>query len=378
MKLNCSYYNQGICHSCTELSVSYDEQVQRKEETLTTLLGVSPEILLPTVRSELSGFRAKAKFVVTGSEEAPVIGLAGTDDLDAGREILECPLHDPRINEILPELKELIRSSKLPPYEIRAKKGEIKGIILYVSATSEIYVRLILRSKEAVDRIRKNLQAFLRTISQVKVFSLNIQPIPHAILEGAEEIFLTELTTVSHALGDKSLRIHPQGFVQTNTKIAETLYETAAEWTRALGARKFCELFSGQGAFSFAVAEAVDDGLGVEINAAAVERANATARENNLHHLKFLARDAAEVFPEVEAFNPDLLLVNPPRRGLGDALSPIQNLAVRSLIYSSCSAESLARDLEELRRSYTVSRLQIFDMFPHTKHFETLVLLERL
>lgn len=377
MKLNCPYYNQKICLSCTEIEVDYGNQIKKKEGELTELLGVSPDNLLPTVTSSIEKFRAKAKFVITGSVDDPIIGLTGVENLDQGREILDCPLHDERINSILPSLKDFIQRAKLTPYGITSKKGEIKGIILFVSSSKEIYLRFILRSKESLDRIKKYIPSLQEENSDIKVISINIQPIPHAILEGEEEIFLTSESSVEHQFGSVRSEVHPQGFIQTNTEVAGKLYLKAAEWIRDISPEKFCELFSGQGAFSLSAAEYFRQGLGVEINPEAVDRANKTVKENHLSHLSFIAKDAGQVESEVKKFSPDALLVNPPRRGLGEALPMIQNLGVKDLIYSSCSAESLARDLKVLGNVYKIHRMQIFDMFPHTKHFETLVWLKR-
>lgn len=378
MKLVCPYYNQGICRSCTLLEVDYTDQLKQKEKTLSELLGISPSSLLPTISSKLEGFRSKAKFVVTGSQENPLIGLAGVDDLDSGREILSCPLHNPQINSVLPVLKRFISQAKLTPYEIGSKRGELKGLILFTSSTSEMYLRFILRSKESLDRIRKNLPWLQESIKDLNVISVNIQPVPHAILEGEEEIFLTSQESVGHSIGEIKSAIHPQGFVQTNEDVSKMLYKTAAKWIEEISPSKFCELFSGQGAFSFAAVRSFKEGLGVEINASAVARANQTARDSGLEHLKFIASDAAKVEKIVSDFKPEVLLVNPPRRGLGEAIEIVKQIAVKEFLYSSCSAESLAKDLESLKDHYQIKRVQIFDMFPHTKHFETLVWLQTI
>ena len=105
--------------------------------------------------------------------------------------------------------------------------------------------------------------------------------------------------------------------------------------------------------------------------------ANETATRLGLGHLTFKCADAGQVSFELQEYNPDLVLVNPPRRGLGESLNMIQNARATHLIYSSCCLETLAADLRKLIESYQVRKAQIFDMFPHTRHFETLVWLEK-
>lgn len=378
MKTFCSYFNQGICSSCTRIESDYLSQIEKKQAKLTSLLApLGTYLELPPVHSAITGFRNKAKFVVTGSLEDPIIGLTGEEDLDLGRSIPECPLHHPEINRLVKLLPEFIRLSKLQPYLIKEKKGELKGLIMYHSEVSqETYLRLILRSKESLDRIKKHAHYLQAQFPGLKCLSANIQPIPHAILEGEEEVFITDLNSINHQIGPVAMSLHPQGFVQTNQAMATKLYSTAAEWITEFHPKKFMELFSGQGAFSFFIQSGVEAAVGVEINPEAVKRANATAIKNGWKHLSFVAADAGKVMELVSNNQPEVLLVNPPRRGLAQAVEIFKKVPCQYFIYSSCNAETLASDLIQLKDQYQVMRVQLFDMFPHTDHFETLVLLK--
>lgn len=379
MKTFCSYFNQSICKSCDLLTMDYLDQLQLKERTLRNALAEITSVkLLESVKSEPMNFRNKAKLVVTGSIADPVLGLWGESNLDEGRELLECPLHVKAINEMLPALKEFITLSKLEPYQIAAKKGELKGVILFHSESSnETYLRLILRSKESIDRIKKNQSFLLEKFQNLKCLSVNIQPVAHAILEGEEEVFITNRTSINHKLGNVTFSLGPRAFVQTNQAVAGKLYGTAASWVKEAQSKKFMELFCGQGAFSFFAAPYIEEGLGIEINADAILEAKKTAAKYNQDHLKFESADAGKIKETIGLFNPDIILVNPPRRGLADACELLINNKPKSIIYSSCNYETLASDLKKLNSFYEIIRAQIFDMFPHTNHFETLVELKR-
>lgn len=375
----CRYYNQGICKSCSLIAVEYDQQLQHKEKLLlSSLKDLHAFSLLPSVSSEVRSFRNKAKFVVTGTLEEPLIGLAGENYLDEGRELLECPLHLVEINSLLPAIKDFIREARLKPYHAGKKTGELKGIIIFHSEeTNESYVRFILRSKEALDRIRKLAPSLQLKCTGIKVVSANIQPVAHAILEGPEEIIVTSAVSLNHKTGGLNLSLGPQAFVQTNQGVAQQLYQSAALWVKELKVKKFMELFCGQGAFSFFAAGYVEKALGIEINPEAVAAANETALKLGMDHISFKASDAAKVSTEVLNFSPDAILVNPPRRGLGDALPLMQKAAPEHIIYSSCNHLSLASDVTALSGIYSIKKVQIFDMFPHTAHFETLMLLTK-
>jgi 23S rRNA (uracil747-C5)-methyltransferase len=349
--------------------MDYSGQIIRKEEALkTALLPISVD-LLSTVKSAETGFRNKAKIIVTGTYEKPVLGLIE-------KEILDCPVHHPLINQILHDLIPFITLAKLEPYQIKEKTGELKGIIIF--SGDESYVRFVLRSKEGLDRIRKNLPALLEMRPEIKSVSVNIQPVHQAILEGDEEILLGPESFVQQKYGEFSLKLRPQGFVQTNLRVAEKLYSTAAGWVKEKNISRFVELFSGQGAFSFHSAAFVKEASGVEVNAEAVKMANETAASLGLKHLSFLHLAAENSQELIKDKNPQMILVNPPRRGLADSLELLVKALPDYIIYSSCSVESLAKDLKSLAPFFEIERVQIFDMFPHTEHFETLVLLKRL
>lgn len=375
METFCRYFNQNICKSCDLITFNYIDQIKFKEEKLIKgLEGLKFPPLEPTVSSPELGFRNKAKFSVTGTIDNPVIGLIGEESPDMGRELLECSLHVAQINQLLPEFKNFIKLAGLHPYSIQERKGELKGIIIFHSIRSqETYARFILRSKEALDRIRKHLSYLTGKFPHLKCISVNIQPVPHAILEGEEEIFMTEKTFIQHQLGQVVFSLDPKAFVQTNQTVAEKLYATAAQWVKNAGSSLFMELYCGQGAFSFFAAPFIKRGLGIEINPQAVQTANRTATENDFTHLEFRSADAAQVREDIKSFGPDLILVNPPRRGLAAATDLLLEASPETVIYSSCNHETLTLDLKRLTSKYEIQAIQIFDMFPHTSHFETLV-----
>lgn len=376
MNTFCSYYNQGSCKSCDLITLDYPDQILRKETMLKeSLSGLTLPPLLPTEISALTNFRNKAKLVVTGTKDNPVMGLWGEKNPDDGRELLNCSLHIPPINDLLNELPAFIKAASLEPYQISARKGELKGIIVFYSETTkETYLRFIMRSKESIDRIKKHAA----TLSHVNCLSVNIQPVPHAILEGEEEIFITEMKSIHHKLDHVSASLGPRAFVQTNQNMATKLYRTAAQWVKESHHDKFMELFCGQGAFSFFCAPYIKEGLGIEINPDAVKEANQSAKDSRLNHLKFKSADAAKVQDEIIKFDPDIILVNPPRRGLATAVNLLLKQKPETIIYSSCNHETLSADLQILKDSYSIKRIKIFDMFAHTSHFETLVELTRL
>lgn len=377
----CSYFNRAECRSCTWIERDYAAQLSDKEQRIREALGFFQAVELdPPFRSPLQGFRHRAKMAVTGTLDSPVIGLTGHESLDQGRELLDCPIHHPKLNELMNALPELIRAGGLTPYGIRTRQGELKGLIAFYSPLiDQMYLRFVVRTRDGVERAHAILPALLSRFPSLVCVSANLQPIPHAILEGPEEVILTEQAWIEHQCGPVRFRLAPQAFVQTNTEVAAGLYAQAAEWIAEAKPGKMVDLFCGQGAFSFFAARSCPEILGVELNADAVRSAEASARALGHGHVRFKSADATGVGLELKAFGPDLILVNPPRRGLGArGIELLRTEAPRHLIYSSCDLRTLAADLKALSGLYpTVRKARLFDMFPHTGHFETLVWLGR-
>jgi 23S rRNA (uracil747-C5)-methyltransferase len=375
MRNFCSYFNNGICKSCDLITLDYSDQIKEKEENLKRAFkNFTPPPFLPTVTSKERTFRNKAKLVVTGTTERPIIGLFGEDEFDLGRELTDCPLHFHEINEAIPIIRDFIKIAKIVPYQTSSRTGELKGIVIFYSdSTNESYLRFIMRSKESIDRIKKYQIFLTEKISHLKSISVNIQPVPHQIPEGEEEIYITVDKLIHHTSNGFQLFIHPRGFVQTNQEVARKLYMTASQWVKQSQLKNFLELFCGQGAFSFHVAPFIHQGLGIEINEEAVKIANESAQKNQLKHLRFKCADATKISDEIKDFSPDIILVNPPRRGLSDSLDLLMKQKPLRIIYSSCNIQTLSTDLEKIVPSYSIEKTQIFDMFPNSKHFETLV-----
>jgi 23S rRNA (uracil747-C5)-methyltransferase len=344
--------------------------LSRKAEHGRSLLGDHLTWDAP-VASALAGFRNKAKLVVSGTVDQPLLGILGAD---GPVDLRDCALHEPAIQRALPALVEFITEAELTPYDVEARRGELKYLLVTSAPTDDLMVRFVLRSTEAESRIRKHLDSLLATVGSLVVVSLNIQPEHKAILEGEREIVLTETASLSMPINDVELQLRPQSFFQTNTSVASALYRRAQDFVAALDVATAWDLYCGVGGFARHLATADLRFTGVEINAEAVASAQTSAPAN----VEFIADDALAFARQAcaDGESPDLVVVNPPRRGIGDLAGLLEASSTRAVLYSSCNAESLARDLAAMP-SLRPERAQVFDMFPHTSHYEVLALLKR-
>jgi 23S rRNA (uracil747-C5)-methyltransferase len=378
--MNCVEFLAGRCNSCNQLAVPYSAQLDRKQQQLALLMAPFAEAeLLPVVASEEQSFRTKAKMVVSGTKDQPVLGiLNGQTPVD----LSACPLYPTAFAPAFALIKSFIQRAALTPYQLEQKQGELKLILLSQSQHSgRFMLRFVLRSKNCLASIQKHLPWLQQQWPELEVCSVNLQPVHMAVLEGPEEIVLTSQELLREELNGIPLYLTPQSFFQTNTAVAAALYATAKQWADSLPGQKLWDLFCGVGGFGLHLASSTQGQLrdltGIEIAPKAIASATRSASELGLTEVKFQALDAA-AFAKASQDAPDLLLVNPPRRGLGAALcQSVLALQPAWLIYSSCNPETLASDLALLNQDYQLLKVQLFDMFPHTHHAEVLTLLQR-
>lgn len=380
----CSYFQNQQCRSCQWLTMPYSEQLTQKQIHLKAQLqGLDLSALeweCP-FQSPLAAFRNKAKMVVSGAVERPILGII--NEKDQPIPLTDCPLYPPHFNGIFEIIKDFIGRAGLVPYNIAKQKGELKYILLTESTyNQELMLRFVLRSEKKLPLITRELSGLQEKIPNLRVITANIQPMHAAILEGEKEIFLTEQQVLEERFNQIPLFIRPQGFFQTNPTVAQALYRTAQEWIKHLPITHLWDLFCGVGGFGLHCATALVKGnpnvklTGIEISPSAIYSATLSGQKCGLKNVYFQSLDAANFALNQNENKPELVIVNPPRRGIGKSLAQFLNqMQPHFILYSSCNAVTMGKDLSELTH-YQMQKIQLFDMFPHTSHYEVLTLLK--
>ncbi len=373
-RVQCDYFDAGVCRSCTLMGVDYDAQLAGKVAHAEALLAPWADAeWLPPMRSRPEAFRNKAKMVVGGTVDAPTLGI-----LDAERrgvDLRGCGVLAEGLRAAFPAIAAFITLARLAPYDVPARRGELKNVLLTESPDGRLMLRFVLRSTESLARIRKHLPTLLAALPKLAVVTVNLLPEHKAVLEGEVEVPLTADESLAMRLDDVVLHLRPGSFFQTNTEVAAGLYRQAREWIDELAPASVWDLYCGVGGFALHAAAPGRRVLGIETSAPAVESARLSASEAGLADVAFEVGDATAVGGEDP---PDAVIVNPPRRGLGPELcATLEASRVGTVVYSSCNAVSLARDLAAMP-SLRPRRIRLFDMFPQTEHYEAMVLLERV
>lgn len=373
--MQCHHFDAARCRSCTWIEQPYADQLAAKQERCRELVDpFGPLDWLPPVASAESGFRNKAKMAVGGTVDAPTLGIL--DPGGVGVDLRDCGLYPASLQAALPVLAEFVTLARLVPYDVPTRRGELKYVLVTESPDGELLVRFVLRSSEALPRLRKHLPWLLTALPRAVVVSANLLPEHKAVLEGEQEVVLTERATLRMRVNDVDLHLRPQSFFQTNTDVAAALYRIGREWVDAADPRSVWDLYCGVGGFALHVARPGRAVVGIESSAEAVASAEQSRAELGLPDVRFAAGDAT-AFALGAGAPPDLVVVNPPRRGIGPALAGwLEESGVRDVVYSSCNAASLARDLAAMP-SLRPRRARMLDMFPQTGHYEVVVALSR-
>ncbi|MGZ0751925.1 23S rRNA (uracil(747)-C(5))-methyltransferase RlmC [Kluyvera sichuanensis] len=374
--MQCALYDAHRCRSCQWIEQPIAEQLAAKMADLQTLLAdFSVNAWCAPVSGPEQGFRNKAKMVVSGSVERPLLGMLHRDGTP--EDLTDCPLYPDSFAPVFAALKPFIARAGLTPYNVARKRGELKYLLLTESQLDGgMMLRFVLRSEAKLAQLRAALPSLQAHLPQLKVITANIQPVHMAIMEGEQEIFFTEQQALAESFNDVPLWIRPQSFFQTNPTVASALYATARDWVRALPVNHMWDLFCGVGGFGLHCATSEMTLTGIEIAPEAIACARQSAAALGLDKLHFQALDSTQ-FATAQADIPQLVLVNPPRRGIGKGLCDyLSEMAPEFIIYSSCNAQTMAKDFAHLA-GYRVEKVQLFDMFPHTAHYEVLTLLVR-
>ena len=345
------------------MGIPYDAQLARLDEQTRALLAdrIAADVWLAPVPNVEQGFRNKAKLVVAGSRGAPTLGIHDGGGL--GVDLRDCGLYEPGLNEAVLEFADFVGAAGFTPYNVNTRSGELKHLILTHSPDGELMARFVFRSEGQT----RKLAALLGELpTNTKVVTVNIQPEHKAVLEGEQEQVLTDQTQLPMRVNDLVLQLGPKSFFQTSTPMAARLYARARDWVAGANPEMVADLYCGVGGFAHHVAAPSRQVHGVELSAEAIE----CARLVGTPGVTFEVADADRLaVPDA-----DLVIVNPPRRGIGELAEALETTGVERVIYSSCNPKSLARDLARLA-SYEVEQVQLFDMFPQTEHCEILVLL---
>ncbi|MDY6895988.1 MAG: 23S rRNA (uracil(1939)-C(5))-methyltransferase RlmD [Thermotogota bacterium] len=378
----------GKCGGCSKLNISYEEQLKIKENSVLSLFdkyqikpnkyhGITPSV-------DIYEYRNKMEYSF-GNEykDGPlVLGLRGKGKKFDVYYTKDCKLVDDDFNNIVRQTREFFLKKNIPFRNYKNHSGFLRNLgIRKGLKTGEILLNLVTSLDNNYyqevetwkeNMLNTNLKGNVVSIIQSKTESKAnvVKADEMEILYGRDYFY--------EKIFDLTFKIGPFSFFQTNTKGAEVLYQTALSF--AENSDVVYDFYSGTGTISLLLANKAKKVYGIEIIKEAVEAAKQNAILNNINNVEFVNEDVKEfVRQQSGTEKPDYIVVDPPRAGLHPNLIKfIKNQQFNKIIYISCNPKTLIPNLKELSDLYTISDFHLVDMFPHTDHVESVVLMTRV
>jgi 23S rRNA (uracil1939-C5)-methyltransferase len=366
------------CLGCPLVSMQYQAQLQfkqqRVEQALATLLPAESFSALPALPAvDTLGYRTSAKLVFARKREKLLLGLyrRGSHDVI---DIAECPVHHPLINRIATIVRDDVARQQVSIYNPRHQRGLLRYLLIRVSPDNNRALVTFVCHDRDYQELPKLAKKLVKKVPEVIGVHQNINSSGGNVILGNESIKLLGHPDLIEQVGDIRLHIAPESFFQVNTRQATRMYALITDWAALRGQETVVDLFCGIGGIALSLAKGARSVIGIEVVPEAVRNAKANATLNQLSNCRFIAGDAMAELERL-AITPDLVTLNPPRKGCGTELvRHIIALRPPQIIYVSCDPDTLAQDLKQLLDGgYQIKRLQPVDMFPQTAHIETLV-----
>ena len=376
------------CGGCQIQEMSYEAQLAFKEKKVQSNLeriGKIPpsEYQMCTIigMEEPYNYRNKAQYPVGLDKDGRIIM-----GFYAGRthSIIPCENCDigDRINsEILAIVKSHMEEYNIQPYDEETHKGVVRHVLIRRGfTTNQVMVCIVVNGSELKGATK--LVERLKAIDGMTSISININKEKTNVIMGKTVIDLYGEGYIEDYIGDVKFRISPLSFYQVNPVQTKELYGKALEFAGLTGEETVWDMYCGVGTISLFLAKAARKVYGVEIVPEAIEDARKNAKINNIDNAEFFVGKAEEVVPKMYkeyGLGADVVVVDPPRKGCDEKLlETMIAMSPEKIVYVSCDSATLARDLEYLKaHGYGVKKVQPVDMFPHSVHVETVVLLSQ-
>ena len=372
-----------LCGGCDFWHMDYAEEcclkAQRVKTCLNRLAGENFEEIPILAAPELQSYRNKAQYPVASRKGRVYAGFfrAGTHDVVENSRCLILPEQTDRVKDAVIAYANEYRVSAYDETahtgllrHIYVRRGAVSGQILLCLAVNG---RKLPHVPELIQRLEK-IPGFTTLVLSVNTKKGN------AVL-GEEFITLYGPGYIEDTLCGLNFRLSPRSFYQVNHTQAQRLYQAAIELADISADDLVLDLYCGVGTITLAMAGAAGRVMGVEVIPQAVEDARDNAKRNGIENAEFFCADAgaAALKLEAEGIRPDVITVDPPRKGLNaDAIEAITRMSPKRLVYISCDPATLARDVSLLKdRGFRVEKALAADLFPRCSHVESIVLLSR-
>ena len=354
----------SVCGGCSMQHVSSATQIDIKRQAVLEMFnhaGINIDHVIPPLTAEPWGYRRKArlgaKFV--RKKQRLLVGFRERNKPYLA-DMQSCHILVESVGQHLPELMTLIGG-----LQARETIAQIEV------AADDDHTMLVFRHLEPL--VNEDKQA-LETFARNTGFWVQLQP---AGPDSMHPLYPQQQSLRFKPLPDSDIviRFKANDFIQVNAAINQQMVRQALDFMDLTSSDEVLDLFSGLGNFTLPMARLAKQVTGIEGDQAMVQRAKASALENDIHNTQYFAADLTDVdssWPWLQkSYNK--ILLDPPRSGAFEIIQKISALGASSIVYVSCQPSSLVRDAQELiHAGYQLTDLGLMDMFPQTAHVETM------
>ena len=379
----------GPCGGCSLRHLDYTAELRAKQENVTDAFrrigGLDVPVLDICPSPEVDRYRNKVQFPVGLDKNGnPCIGFY------AGRthRIVPCPdckLQPGVLNDIGNALCRFFAENGIQPYNEETGRGLVRHIFLRRGAHSGQIMVCLVCTRPNLPHADALCTRLREQFADIATILLNVNSKNTNVILGTETHTLYGPGYIEDTLCGVPVQLGPLSFYQVNTLAAERLYGIAAQYAQLTPDDLLLDLYCGMGTIGLSMVDHCRELVGVEIVPEAIESAKANAaRMGDAVAAKscFFCADAGQAATRLaaEGLHPDVVMLDPPRKGCDEAtLSAVVRMAPRRVVYVSCNPATAARDAAWLEQNgYHAEKVQPVDLFPRTKHVETVCLLSKL
>ena len=374
----CLHYTK--CGGCQFRHMNYAEELEAKrirvEDALRRLGGAEIHVSAILGAEQVDRYRNKAQFPVA---KGPRIGFYRPRSHDV-IDVDDCLLQGEAAARLRGAVKEWMAEYSIPAYNERTFTGLVRHVYVRTNRAGRSLCCLLVNGR-GVPREVELVRALRRAEPNLAGIVLGVNEKHNNVILGDSYRTLWGEDFLSDTLCGLTFRLSVPSFYQVNPAQTEVLYGKALEFAGLTGAETVLDLYCGIGTISLVMARKAGMVWGAEVVPQAVDDAIANARRNHIENARFLCADAGEAarYLEGEGVRPDVVCVDPPRKGLAeDVVDTIADMGPQRVVYVSCDPGTLGRDVKRFAgRGYTLKKAVAVDMFPRTAHVETVVLLSR-
>jgi len=374
----CPIFNK--CGSC-QFQCAYEEQLIEKQRSVDKLLSPYGKVLPILGAKAPMYYRNKVHHVFSRDRKGNI--LDGFFQEESHKVVMtdQCLLEDLKSQEIIKTIRGMLKSFKILVYDEDTEYGLLRHVLVRRGFCSgEIMVVLVVASPIFPSK-NNFVKALLKVHPEIKTVVLNVNDRKTSMVLGKRNIVLFGPGFIKDTLCGKTYRISPDSFYQINSAQTEVLYQTAIDFANLSKDDVVIDAYSGIGTIGLTAADFCKQVIGVELNPEAVKDAVANAKENKVGNVVFFCNDAGKFMVQMaeKKEHVDVVFMDPPRSGSTEEfMQCVRKLGPSKVVYISCNPETQARDLHYFTHiGYKVMKIQPVDMFPGTRHVETVALLSR-